>query len=52
MKYVELQINVESNVGSSTHDTSSNLSDMTTAKGPLSEESLQIGSSSEVTLKK
>ena len=46
-KYVELEINEESSVGASTHETSGSVSDMTTVEGKLSKESLPVSSNSE-----
>ena len=52
VKYVELEINEESSVGTSTHEISGSASDMTTAEGQLSKGSLPINSSSEVALRR
>ena len=52
VKYVELEINEESSVGTSTHETSGSVSDMATAEGQLSEESLPVNSGSEVALRR
>ena len=52
VKYVELEINKESSVGTSTHETSGSASDTTTAEGQLSKGSLPISSSSEVALRR
>ena len=52
VKYVELEINEESSVGTSTHETSGSASDMTTAEGQLIKGSLPINSSSEVALRR
>ena len=52
VKYMELKTNEESSVGNSTHETSGGVSDMTTAEGQLSKESLPISSSSEVALRR
>ena len=47
VKYVELEINEESIVGTSTHETSGSVSDMTTVERKLSKESLPVSSNSE-----
>ena len=52
VKYVELEINKESRVGTTIHETSGSISDMTTAEGQWSKESLSIISSNEVALRR
>ena len=50
VKYVELEINEELSVRTSTHETSGSVYDKTTAEGQLSKESFPVSSSSEVAL--
>ena len=52
VNYVELEINEESSVGTSTYETSGSVSDMATAEGQLSKESLPVSSGSEVALRR